>query len=197
MKRRRRKPTEYPDPWPDRKGPKYVGLDEQLENLVQEFGLERVRGALAEFAEPRSPKPPRRTRGRPPRSDIDLIEDMHLADWFYSTVEDYYRQAGNKKPEKPVQQAETDLYNLTCEKLKADERALFKQWAGGREIEPDSRASELYKAPDQEKWAKSIKEKRLRGLNAWRALARKIRERPDLAKAHGRHLPDWLGRYIK
>jgi hypothetical protein len=90
---------------------------------------------------------------------------MNLADWFYSVVEQY-RQAGNKKP---VQQAESDLYELTHDK-------------------PSS---------DFEKWHKHYKERRLRGLQAWRSLAQQVRLFPGEAKALGQTFSDWLDRHIK
>jgi hypothetical protein len=94
-----------------------------------------------------------------------VIEDMHLADWIYTVANDDYCRG-----RKPVEQAMLDLYDLTLD------------------------GSEQKHHPFTI-WERRIKEKRLRGLNAWRLLAHQIRKQPDLAKAIGQTLPDWLERY--
>ena len=130
-----------------------------MQLLIDQYGYRFIRRALAEFKDYKRPGK-KRGRGRP----TSVLDDMHLADWFYRTAEEY-RQAGNKKP---VQQVESDLYELTRDE-----------------------------ASNWEKWQKRYKERRLRGLQAWRSLAQQCRRFPDAAKAIGQKLPDWLEQCIK
>ncbi len=86
---------------------------------------------------------------------------MNIADWIYSLAEKH-RAAQSKMP---IEEAEIELYNLIFD-------------------------SEQRKRLSYLAWQKPIKEKRLRGLKAWR-------EWGSLLKSHGDWYPQWLERYIK
>lgn len=99
---------------------------------------------------------------------------MELAEWIYSRAEQY--RAGNNR--NPVQQAEHDRYNF--------------------ELTPAQRTRIQFLD-----WQKRNKEKRLRGLKAWRDFrASQLEGFNILFERYGirwpiRPFPDWLDRYIK
>jgi hypothetical protein len=146
----------------DRRGPKYgPGPAEQLEQLIREYGFNRVRDAVGELALQHADNSTTTSkRGRP----TTIVEDMHLADWFYDKVEEY-DQAGVKKP---VQQAESDLCDLA--------------WDG---------------AGPYDRWQKLMKDRRLRGLRAWRAWARQVCDQQSTGRAREGSFPAWLSRFMK
>jgi hypothetical protein len=173
--------------------PKYQArpdLEEHLQSLIGQHGFQAVRRGLAKLRSKTLPKTlPKNKGGRP---STELL-DMHLAEWFYQIVEEY-RQANNPKP---IQTAEADLHEMTggIDDRSRDPEQLphdLHEEAGGI----DDRSRDPQQLP-YARWQKLYKARRLRGLNAWRAYAQKLRESPELARAAGLTVPDWLKRHIK
>jgi hypothetical protein len=121
----------WPD-WPDSDERLLARMAKGYTRLVSRYGdeavAERMKVAIA-------PLPPRRGRGRPPRGNLPVLENMHLADWIDENAEEFRRDGSRT----PIKDAEHALYEMIFD-------------------------DEQKRKPDHfQRWQKNIKKKRLQG----------------------------------